>query len=132
MGTFHMVQNTPVHSSSTRQSTVETATYATEFIAGRTCLDEALSQGSNNPNYRCRIEILLSSFIVHSTPSFTVHRPLASHGSDHPTVAIGLPNNIGCNRDRSLRHSRQSTLQMSDSSHKTAWCHSTDYCATVN
>jgi hypothetical protein len=32
-----------VHCSSKRQSTVETATYATEFIAGRTCLDEALA-----------------------------------------------------------------------------------------
>jgi hypothetical protein len=43
MGTFHKVQNTPVHYSSKRQSTVETATYATEFIAGRTCLDEAIA-----------------------------------------------------------------------------------------
>jgi hypothetical protein len=43
MGTFHMVQNTVVASSSKHQSTVETATYATEFIAGRTCLDEAIA-----------------------------------------------------------------------------------------
>jgi hypothetical protein len=42
MGTFHMVQNTVVHFSSKRQSTVETAMYATEFIAGRTCFDEAI------------------------------------------------------------------------------------------
>jgi hypothetical protein len=43
MGTFHMVQGTVVHFASKRQSTVETATYATEFIAGRTCLDEAIA-----------------------------------------------------------------------------------------
>jgi hypothetical protein len=43
MGTFHMVQNTVVGCLSKRQSTVETATYATEFIAGRTCLDEAIA-----------------------------------------------------------------------------------------
>jgi hypothetical protein len=34
MGTFHMVQDTVIHFSSKQQSTVETATYATEFIAG--------------------------------------------------------------------------------------------------
>jgi hypothetical protein len=43
MGTFHMVQGTVIHFSSKRQSTVETATYATEFIAGRTCLDESIA-----------------------------------------------------------------------------------------
>jgi hypothetical protein len=43
MGTFHMVQDTVIHFSSKQQSTVETATYATEFIAGRTCLDEAIA-----------------------------------------------------------------------------------------
>jgi hypothetical protein len=43
MGMFHMVQNMVVHFSSKRQSTVKTATYATEFIAGRTCLDEAIA-----------------------------------------------------------------------------------------
>jgi hypothetical protein len=43
MGTFHMVQNTVAGYSSKRQSTVETATYATEFIAGQTCLDEAIA-----------------------------------------------------------------------------------------
>jgi hypothetical protein len=43
MGSFHMVQGTPIHSSSKRQNTVETATNATEFIAGQTCLDEAVA-----------------------------------------------------------------------------------------
>jgi hypothetical protein len=38
-----MVQNTVVHFTSKHQSTVETATYATEFIAGHTCLDEAIA-----------------------------------------------------------------------------------------
>jgi hypothetical protein len=43
MGTFHMVQDMVIHFSSTRRSTVETATYAAEFITGRTCLDEAIA-----------------------------------------------------------------------------------------
>jgi hypothetical protein len=43
MGTFDMVQDMVIHFSSKQQSTVETATYATEFIAGRTCLDEAIA-----------------------------------------------------------------------------------------
>jgi hypothetical protein len=43
MGTFHMVQNTVAGYLPKRQSTVETATYVTEFIAGRTCLDEAIA-----------------------------------------------------------------------------------------
>jgi hypothetical protein len=43
MGTFHMVQDTVIQFSSKHQSTVETATYATEFIAGQTCLNEAVA-----------------------------------------------------------------------------------------
>jgi hypothetical protein len=43
MGTIHMVQETVVHFSLKCQSTVETACYAMEFIAGQTCLDEAIA-----------------------------------------------------------------------------------------
>jgi hypothetical protein len=43
MGGVFMVQETIVGHFSRRQSTVETATYASEFIAGRAALDEALA-----------------------------------------------------------------------------------------
>lgn len=43
MGQFIMVNQTPVFWSSKRQNTVETATYATEFIAGRALADEMIA-----------------------------------------------------------------------------------------
>jgi hypothetical protein len=43
MGGVFMVQETIVGHFSRRQSTVETATYASEFIAGRAALDEAIA-----------------------------------------------------------------------------------------
>ena len=42
MGQLVMVNQTPIHWSSKRQGSVETATYATEFIAGRVCVDEVI------------------------------------------------------------------------------------------
>ena len=42
-GYVTMVNQTPITWTSTRQGTVETATYATEFIAGRACCDEVLT-----------------------------------------------------------------------------------------
>jgi hypothetical protein len=43
MGVIFMVQGTIVGHFSRRQSTVETATYASEFIAGRAALDESIA-----------------------------------------------------------------------------------------
>jgi len=43
MGTVHMVNQAPVHWSSTRQSTVETSTYASEIITYRVCFDEIVA-----------------------------------------------------------------------------------------
>ena len=43
MGAVFMVQGTIIGQFSRRQSTVETATYASEFIAGRAALDESIA-----------------------------------------------------------------------------------------
>ena len=43
MGYLIMVNQTPVHWCSKRLKTVETATYSTELIAGRSCLDDVIA-----------------------------------------------------------------------------------------
>ncbi len=41
-GILHLVNQTPIDWFSKKQSTVETATYGSEFIAGRTCVEQAM------------------------------------------------------------------------------------------
>ena len=43
MGQLIMLNQTPVHWNSKCQSTVETATYASEFVSGRVCTDEIVA-----------------------------------------------------------------------------------------
>ena len=41
-GILHLLNQTPIDWCAKKQATVETATYGSEFVAGRTCIEQAI------------------------------------------------------------------------------------------
>ena len=41
-GILHLLNKTPIDWYAKKQATVETATYGSEFVAGRTCIEQAI------------------------------------------------------------------------------------------